>query len=153
MPPPCSSTATSAFDGPRRSTKRLTTEAVGAGLEISDCRFRREPTNIRGSVAAHGANPARPAIPNPSKGAPVTDPPPSTIEQHTYTNGLVLVAETMPGVKSAAFTMLVPAGVAYEGAEGLDLGGGAATMAAEWITRGAGPRDSRELLTALDNLG
>ena len=26
-------------------------------------------------------------------------------------------------------------------------------MAAEWITRGAGPRDSRELLTALDNLG
>src|SRR5262245_35420850 len=59
----------------------------------------------------------------------------------------------MPGVQSAAFTMLVPAGVAYEGAEGLDLGGGAATMAAEWITRGAGPRDSRELVTALDNLG
>src|SRR5262249_7993836 len=27
------------------------------------------------------------------------------------------------------------------------------TMMAEWITRGAGPRDSRELLTALDNLG
>ena len=78
---------------------------------------------------------------------------PSTIEQHTYGNGLVLVAETMPGVQSAAFTMLVPAGVAYEGAEGLDLGGGAATMAAEWITRGAGPRDSRELVTALDNLG
>ena len=26
-------------------------------------------------------------------------------------------------------------------------------MAAEWISRGAGPRDSRELLTALDNLG
>src|SRR5262245_466387 len=59
----------------------------------------------------------------------------------------------MPGVQSAAFTMLLPAGVAYEGAEGVDLGGGAATMAAEWIARGAGPRDSRELLTALDNLG
>ena len=26
-------------------------------------------------------------------------------------------------------------------------------MLAEWITRGAGERDSRELLTALDNLG
>jgi predicted Zn-dependent peptidase len=65
----------------------------------------------------------------------------------------VLLAEAMPGVQSAAFTMLLPAGVAYEGADGLDLGGGAATMAAEWIGRGAGPRDSRELLTALDNLG
>jgi len=84
---------------------------------------------------------------------PVTDPKTSTIEQHVYGNGLVLLAETMPGVQSAAFSMLLPAGVAYEGAEGLELGGGAATMAAEWIARGAGPRDSRELLTALDNLG
>jgi predicted Zn-dependent peptidase len=83
----------------------------------------------------------------------VTDANPSTIEQHIFPNGLVLLAEAMPGVQSAAFTMLLPAGVAYEGAEGLALGGGAATMAAEWISRGAGPRDSRELLTALDNLG
>jgi predicted Zn-dependent peptidase len=75
------------------------------------------------------------------------------MEQHTFSNGLVLVAETMPGVQSAAFTLLLPAGAAYEGAQGLDLNGGAATMAAEWISRGAGPRDSRELLTALDNLG
>jgi predicted Zn-dependent peptidase len=83
----------------------------------------------------------------------VTEANSSTIEQHTFPNGLVLLAEAMPDVRSAAFTMLLPAGVAYEGAEGLDLGGGAATMTAEWITRGAGPRDSRELLTALDNLG
>ncbi len=75
------------------------------------------------------------------------------IKEHTFSNGLVLIAESMPGVQSAAFTLLVPAGVAYEGARGLDLGGGAATMTAEWMTRGAGPRDSRELLTALDNLG
>ena len=65
----------------------------------------------------------------------------------------MLLAEPMPGVQSAAFTMLLPAGVAYEGAAGVDLGGGTATMLAEWITRGAGDRDSRELLTALDNLG
>jgi predicted Zn-dependent peptidase len=84
---------------------------------------------------------------------PVPESHPSTIEQHIFANGLVLLAEQMPDVQSAAFTMLLPAGVAYEGAEGLDLGGGAATMAAEWITRGAGTRDSRELLTALDNLG
>jgi predicted Zn-dependent peptidase len=83
----------------------------------------------------------------------VTDANPSAIEQHIFSNGLVLLAEPMPGVQSAAFTMLLPAGVAYEGADGLDLGGGAATMTAEWITRGAGRRDSRQLLTALDNLG
>src|ERR1700722_1348859 len=77
----------------------------------------------------------------------------SNLEQHTFPNGLVLVAEKMPGVQSAAFTLLLPAGSAYEGADSLNLSGGAATMAAEWISRGAGPRDSRELLTALDNLG
>jgi predicted Zn-dependent peptidase len=77
----------------------------------------------------------------------------SSMAQHTFANGLVLVAETMPGVQSAAFTLLLPAGAAYEGAAGVNVNGGAATMAAEWISRGAGPRDSRELLTALDNLG
>ncbi len=79
--------------------------------------------------------------------------PPTTIQQHVFPNGLVLLAEAMPGVQSAAFTMLMPAGAAYEAADGLNLPGGAATMTAEWITRGAGDRDSRELLTALDNLG
>ncbi len=78
---------------------------------------------------------------------------PATIEQHTYSNGLVLVGEVMPGVQSAAFTLLVPAGAAYEEAAGVAAGAGAATMVAEWITRGAGARDSRQLLTALDNLG
>jgi len=55
----------------------------------------------------------------------------------------------MPGVQSAAFTMLLPAGAAYEPADR----GGTASMVAEWIMRGAGERDSRQLLTALDNLG
>ncbi len=76
-------------------------------------------------------------------------PDASLIAQHEYPNGLVLVAETMPGVQSAAFTLLLPAGAAYEPADR----GGAATMLSEWITRGAGERDSRELLSALDNLG
>jgi predicted Zn-dependent peptidase len=62
---------------------------------------------------------------------------------------LVLIAESMPGVQSAAFTLLLPAGAAYEPAGQ----GGAATMLSEWITRGAGDRDSRELLAAFDNLG
>ncbi|MBV8677989.1 MAG: insulinase family protein [Planctomycetaceae bacterium] len=76
-------------------------------------------------------------------------PEDSTIAQHEFSNGLVLLAESMPGVQSAAFTLLLPAGAAYEA----DDRGGAAAMLSEWITRGAGERDSHELLTALDNLG
>jgi predicted Zn-dependent peptidase len=76
-------------------------------------------------------------------------PESSRIHQHTYPSGLVLVAETMPSVQSAAFTLLLPAGAAYEPADR----GGLAAMLAEWVTRGAGDRDSRELLSALDNLG
>ncbi|MDR3620278.1 MAG: pitrilysin family protein [Paludisphaera borealis] len=77
----------------------------------------------------------------------------ATIQQHEYPNGLVLVAEEMPGVQSASFTLLIPAGAAFEAAEGLHVGGGSAGMTCEWITRGAGDRDSHELLNALDNLG
>ncbi len=75
--------------------------------------------------------------------------PESSVNHHQFDNGLVLVAETMPSVQSAAFTLLIPAGAAHEPADR----GGSASMLAEWITRGAGDLDSRELLTALDNLG
>ncbi len=75
--------------------------------------------------------------------------PDSLLSQHEFPNGLTLVAEAMPGVQSASFTLLVPAGAAFEPSDR----GGAASMVAEWITRGAGDRDSRSLLTALDNLG
>jgi predicted Zn-dependent peptidase len=70
-------------------------------------------------------------------------------QQYRYANGLTLVAEAMPEVRSAAFTLLVPAGAAYEPADR----NGMASMLTEWIMRGAGQRDSRELLEALDNLG
>jgi len=80
---------------------------------------------------------------------PPTPPDAATIHRQTYPNGLVLLAETMPGVQSAAFSMLLPAGAAYDPA-GRE---GAATMLSEWVTRGAGDRDSFELLSALDNLG
>ena len=71
------------------------------------------------------------------------------VQQHRFSNGLTLIAEPMPGVRSAAFSFLVPAGSVYEPAE---LGGGA-TMLAEWIMRGAGDLDSHELIGALDDLG
>ncbi len=68
---------------------------------------------------------------------------------HTLANGLTLVAERIPGVRSAAMTFLVPAGAASDPVDAA----GAATVLAEWILRGAGGRDSRQLTDFLDNLG
>ena len=69
--------------------------------------------------------------------------------QHTLANGMVLLAERMEHVRSAAINFLVPAGASFDpnGQFGL------ATVLADLITRGAGDRDSRELSLALDNLG
>ena len=75
-------------------------------------------------------------------------PVPETF-QHTFENGLTLLAERMPHVRSATFALLVPAGFTREPADRLGL----ASLAAELITRGAGTRDSRQLSLALDNLG
>ena len=75
--------------------------------------------------------------------------PEPIIVSHRFENGLVLVAETIPTVRSAAFTFLLPAGAAFEPADR----NGAASMLSEWITRGAGDLDSRELIGALDSLG
>jgi predicted Zn-dependent peptidase len=69
--------------------------------------------------------------------------------QHTLDNGLVLLAERMEHVRSAAMNFLVPAGCAFDPAGRL----GIATLLADLITRGAGDRDSRELSLALDGLG
>jgi len=75
--------------------------------------------------------------------------PDAAIRAERLDNGLVLVAEPMTRVRSAAFTMFVPAGAAFE-PEGR---AGAASIVAEWVTRGAGDLDSRGLLAALDDLG
>ncbi|MCS6977441.1 MAG: insulinase family protein [Gemmatales bacterium] len=71
------------------------------------------------------------------------------IHHHTFDNGLTLVAEHMPHVRSAAFNFLVPAGCAFDPPDHLGLAEVLTTM----LTRGAGSRDSRQLSTALDNLG
>ncbi len=64
-------------------------------------------------------------------------------------NGLTLLGEHNEAVSSAAMTLLLPGGGAYDPA---DLGG-AASVAAEWRFRGAGERDTRQLNDALDSLG
>lgn len=67
----------------------------------------------------------------------------------TFANGLALVAEPMPWLESAAFALLIPAGCVREPA----ALGGLSSFACEMALRGAGTRDSRQLVQDLDNLG
>jgi predicted Zn-dependent peptidase len=64
-------------------------------------------------------------------------------------NGLTLVAERIPGVRSASFLILLPAGAVTDpvGQEG------AATVLEGMVYRGAGERDTRGVSDALDGLG
>jgi predicted Zn-dependent peptidase len=71
------------------------------------------------------------------------------VYQHTFANGLTLLAERMEHVRSAALNFLVPAGCVYDPPKQL----GIAAVLADMMTRGAGQRDSRELTLALDSLG
>ncbi len=72
-----------------------------------------------------------------------------SIYTHTYPNGLVLAAEAMPSLESAAFTFLVPAGCSLDPEELAGL----ATFTCELTLRGSGDRDSRQFIQALENLG
>jgi predicted Zn-dependent peptidase len=64
-------------------------------------------------------------------------------------NGLVLLVEPKPDVQSAALSFMVPAGSIYE-PHGR---AGTASLLSDLITRGAGDRDSRQLVAAFDALG
>ncbi len=70
-------------------------------------------------------------------------------DKHVLNNGMVLLGEPMEAVESAAFDFMLPAGAAYM-PQGCC---GAASVIADWIFRGAGDRDSRQLSDALDGLG
>jgi len=69
--------------------------------------------------------------------------------QHTFSNGLTLLAEKMPGMQSAAMTLLVPAGSATDPVDRT----GASTVISDLVLRGAGNRDNRQLTDYLDGLG
>lgn len=69
--------------------------------------------------------------------------------QHTFSNGLTLLAERMDHVRSATMYLLVPGGFTYDPPDRL----GTATLLAEMLVRGAGDRDSKKLTLDLDNLG
>ena len=70
-------------------------------------------------------------------------------DQHILKNGMVLLGEPMEAVESVAFGFMLPAGAALlpEGCCG------AGNVIADWIFRGAGDKNSRELSDALDGLG
>jgi len=70
-------------------------------------------------------------------------------DRHVLNNGMVLLGEPMGGVESVAFEFMLPAGAAAmpEGACG------AANVICDWVFRGAGDRDNRQLGDALDGLG
>jgi predicted Zn-dependent peptidase len=55
----------------------------------------------------------------------------------------------MPWLQSAAFTFMVPSGCVYDPADR----GGMSSFVCEMVNRGAGPRDNRQLVLDLDNLG
>jgi predicted Zn-dependent peptidase len=69
--------------------------------------------------------------------------------QHTFANGLTLLAERMAGVQSGAMTLLVPAGSSTDPVDRT----GSATVLSDLVLRGAGQRDSRALTDHLDSLG
>lgn len=72
-----------------------------------------------------------------------------TVERHILKNGMVVLGEPMADVASVAFNFLVPAG-----ATTLPTGCcGASNLITDWVFRGAGERDSRQLVEALDGLG
>lgn len=71
------------------------------------------------------------------------------LDKHVLKNGMVLLGEPMEAVESVAFGFMLPAGAAQlpEGCCG------AGNVIADWIFRGAGDKDSRQLGDALDGLG
>jgi len=76
----------------------------------------------------------------------VTD---SNIKTLKLPNGITLLGEEMSGVSSAAFSVLVPVGAAYD-AEGRD---GESSVLVEMMNKGAGQWSSRELSQQLENIG
>jgi predicted Zn-dependent peptidase len=66
-----------------------------------------------------------------------------------FDNGLVLLGEHMPWLRSAAFSFLLPAGTCFEPL-GLD---GLSGLCSEMVQRGCGDLDSRAFLERLDELG
>ena len=71
------------------------------------------------------------------------------IDKHVLKNGMVILGEPMDGVESVAFYFIVPAGASRMPANHC----GAANVIEDWLLRGAGDKDNRQLNDAIDGLG
>ncbi|MFA5424046.1 MAG: pitrilysin family protein [Phycisphaerae bacterium] len=71
------------------------------------------------------------------------------LDKYVLKNGMVIIGEPLPNVESAAFEFSIPAGAALLP----DGSCGAANIIEDWLFRGAGDYDSRQLSDALDSLG
>ncbi|WP_255716334.1 M16 family metallopeptidase [Rhodopirellula halodulae] len=90
-----------------------------------------------------------------------TQSPP--IQTRTLDNGLTVVVQPMPWLRTAAYTLWLPAGITTElvglsdsqlaDAEFLARRDGLASLTCEMVQRGAGAYNSRQLVAAEDNLG
>ncbi len=67
----------------------------------------------------------------------------------TLDNGLRVVVQSMPGMQSAALTLMIPAGSVYDP----DGKAGTTAILSEIFSRGAGDLSARELSSAFDNIG
>lgn len=67
----------------------------------------------------------------------------------TLPNGLTILVQSMPWLRTAAFALAVPAGVEHEPESLGGLGG----LLCEMVQRGAGPYSSRDVVALQDNLG
>lgn len=74
---------------------------------------------------------------------------PATITSATLSNGMPVIVEHIPGMRSAAMSWLLPVGSACF----TDAQDGYATLLAELTTRGAGGLGSRAFSDALDQIG
>ncbi len=72
-----------------------------------------------------------------------------SIRHHQFENGLTLLAEPMPWLKSAAISISVPAGCQLDPEEKIGVG----NFTCEMIQRGCGNRDSRQYIEDLEYLG
>lgn len=71
------------------------------------------------------------------------------IDKHVLKNGMVILGEPMEGVESVAFYFMIPAGASRMP----DKNCGASNVIEDWILRGAGDRNNRQLNDAIDGLG
>ncbi len=69
--------------------------------------------------------------------------------ENRYDNGVVLLAEPMPWLRSAAFSILLPAGCQFDPPNHMGL----ANLTSDMIQRGCGSRDNRQFIEDLEFLG